>query len=56
MGKLHPMGIDDTVDKLHLMEGKKPTVRKSVHMAYERAMKHLSNVHEKRNFSPPSYI
>ncbi|KAF4094061.1 hypothetical protein AMELA_G00008910 [Ameiurus melas] len=56
VGKLHPMGIDDTVDKLHLMEGKKPTVRKSVHMAYERAMKHLSNVHEKRNFSPPSYI
>ncbi|MCI4390164.1 hypothetical protein PGIGA_G00119460 [Pangasianodon gigas] len=56
MGKLHPMGIDDTLDKLRLMEGKKPNVRKSVHMAYERAMRHLSHVHENMNFSPPSYI
>ncbi|GAA6100453.1 bromodomain and PHD finger-containing protein 3 isoform X1 [Tachysurus ichikawai] len=56
MGKLHPMGIDDTVDKRHLMEGKKPNVRKSVHTAYERAMRHLSRVHENMNFRPPSFI
>ncbi|KAG7319085.1 hypothetical protein KOW79_017559 [Hemibagrus wyckioides] len=56
IGKLHPMGIDDTVDKLHLMEGKKPNVRKSVLMAYERAMRHLSHVHENVNFRPSSFI
>lgn len=46
MNKLHPMGIDDTVDKLRLREGKKRNVRKSVSTAYERAMKHFSYVHE----------
>ncbi|XP_026858888.2 bromodomain and PHD finger-containing protein 3 [Electrophorus electricus] len=54
--KLHPMGIDDTVDKLRLLEGKKPNVRKSVHVAYERAMTHLSHVRENANFSPSPFI
>ncbi|XP_046730843.1 bromodomain and PHD finger-containing protein 3 isoform X3 [Silurus meridionalis] len=56
MGKLHPLGIDDAVDKLRLMEGKKPNVRKSVHLAYERAMKHLSLVHKNMNFNPTTFI
>lgn len=54
--KLHPMGIDDTVDKLRLTEGKKPNVRKSVHMAYERAMRHLRHVRSDMNFNPTSFI
>ncbi|KAI4875069.1 hypothetical protein NFI96_033361 [Prochilodus magdalenae] len=56
LDKLHPMGVDDTVDKLRLMEGKKRNVRKSVHMAYERAMTHLSHVRENADFSPSSFI
>lgn len=56
MSKLHPMGINDTEDKLLLMEGKKRNVRKSVHMAYQRAMRHFSYVHENMDFSPPSFI
>ncbi|XP_017580653.1 bromodomain and PHD finger-containing protein 3 isoform X1 [Pygocentrus nattereri] len=56
LDKLHPMGVDDTVDKLRLMEGKKRNVRKSVHMAYERAMTHLSHVRENADFSPSSFM
>ncbi|XP_072521637.1 bromodomain and PHD finger-containing protein 3 isoform X2 [Salminus brasiliensis] len=56
LDKLHPMGIDDTVDKLRLMEGKKRNVRKSVHMAYERAMTHLSHIRENADFSPSSFM
>lgn len=58
--KLLPMGMDDTVDKLRLMEGKKPSVRKSVHTAYNRAMIHLNHVinHVKGNltFNPSNFI
>ncbi|XP_071016619.1 bromodomain and PHD finger-containing protein 3-like [Oncorhynchus clarkii lewisi] len=58
--KLLPMGMDDTVDKLRLMEGKKPSVRKSVHTAYDRAMIHLNHVmnHAKGNlsFNPSNFI
>ncbi|CAB1314675.1 unnamed protein product [Coregonus sp. 'balchen'] len=58
--KLLPMGMDDTVDKLRLMEGKKPSVRKSVHTAYDRAMIHLNHVmnHVKGNlsFNPSNFI
>lgn len=54
--KLHHMGIDDTVDRLRLMEGKKPNVRKSVHTAYDRAMTHLSHVQENSSFNPSNFI
>lgn len=50
------MGIDDTVDKLRLMEGKKPSVRKSVHTAYDRAMVHLNHVRGNLNFTPSNFI
>ncbi|XP_077059640.1 bromodomain and PHD finger-containing protein 3 [Siphateles boraxobius] len=56
LDKLHHMGIDDTVDRLRLMEGKKPNVRKSVHMAYDRAMTHLSHVQENSTFNPSNFI
>ncbi|TNN84004.1 Bromodomain and PHD finger-containing protein 3 [Liparis tanakae] len=54
--KLLPMGLDDTVDKLRLMEGKKPSVRKSVHTAYDRAMVHLNHVRGNLNFTPSNFI
>ena len=54
--KLLPMGLDDTVDKLRLMEGKKPSVRKSVHTAYERAMAHLNHVRGNHDFNPSNFI
>lgn len=54
--KLLPLGMDDTVDKLRLMEGKKPSVRKSVHTAYDRAMVHLNHVRGNLNFAPSNFI
>uniref|UniRef100_A0A3B5M9D0 PWWP domain-containing protein n=1 Tax=Xiphophorus couchianus TaxID=32473 RepID=A0A3B5M9D0_9TELE len=54
--KLLPLGMDDTVDKLRLMEGKKPSVRKSVHTAYDRAMVHLNHVRRNLNFTPSNFI
>ncbi|XP_043978529.1 bromodomain and PHD finger-containing protein 3 isoform X3 [Gambusia affinis] len=54
--KLLPLGLDDTVDKLRLMEGKKPSVRKSVHTAYDRAMVHLNHVRRNLNFTPSNFI
>ncbi|XP_030632945.1 bromodomain and PHD finger-containing protein 3 [Chanos chanos] len=54
--KLHLLGMDDAVDKLRLMEGKKPNVRKSVHMAYDRAITHLRHVRSNVNFSPTDYM
>ncbi|XP_051967343.1 bromodomain and PHD finger-containing protein 3-like [Xyrauchen texanus] len=56
LDKLHHMGIDDTVDRLRLMEGKKTNVRKSVHMAYDRAMTHLNHVQENSTFNPSNFI
>ncbi|XP_065097311.1 bromodomain and PHD finger-containing protein 3 [Paramisgurnus dabryanus] len=56
LDKLHHMGNDDTVDRLRLMEGKKPNVRKSVHKAYDRAMTHLSHVQENSTFNPSNFI
>ena len=50
------MGMDDTVDKLRLMEGKKPSVRKSVHTAYDRAMIHLTHVRGNLTFNPSNFI
>ncbi|KAF7665702.1 hypothetical protein LDENG_00135210 [Lucifuga dentata] len=54
--KLLPLGIDDTADKLRLMEGKKPSVRKSVHTAYDRAIVHLNHVRGNLNFTPSNFI
>uniref|UniRef100_A0A3B4ZIZ5 Bromodomain and PHD finger-containing protein 3-like n=1 Tax=Stegastes partitus TaxID=144197 RepID=A0A3B4ZIZ5_9TELE len=54
--KLLSLGMDDTVDKLRLMEGKKPSVRKSVHTAYDRAMVHLNHVRGNLNFTPSTFI
>ncbi|KAF0034801.1 hypothetical protein F2P81_012559 [Scophthalmus maximus] len=54
--KLLPLGKDDTVDKLRLMEGKKPSVRKSVHTAYDRAIVHLNHVRGNLNFTPSNFI
>ena len=56
LDKLYRLGLDDTVDKLRLVEGKKPNVRKSVHTAYSRAITHLSHVRGNANFNPSSYI
>ncbi|KFU83531.1 Bromodomain and PHD finger-containing protein 3, partial [Chaetura pelagica] len=42
--KVYPLGVDDTVDKLKMMEGRKTSIRKSVQVAYDRAMVHLSRV------------
>lgn len=54
--KLLPLGADDTVDKLRLMEGKKPSVRKSVHSAYDRAIVHLNHVRRNLDFTPSNFI
>lgn len=54
--KLVSLGVDDTLDKLRLMEGKKPSVRKSVHMAYNRAIKHLNHVRGNIDFTPSNFI
>lgn len=54
--KLVPLGADDTLDKLRLMEGKKPSVRKSVHTAYNRAIKHLNHVRGNIDFTPSNFI
>ncbi|KFO92793.1 Bromodomain and PHD finger-containing protein 3, partial [Buceros rhinoceros silvestris] len=42
--KVYPLGVDDTVDKLKMLEGRKTSIRKSVQVAYDRAMLHLSRV------------
>ncbi|KFM03277.1 Bromodomain and PHD finger-containing protein 3, partial [Aptenodytes forsteri] len=42
--KVYPLGVDDTVDKLKMMEGRKTSIRKSVQVAYDRAMIHMSRV------------
>lgn len=42
--KVLPLGVEDTVDKLKMLEGRKTSIRKSVQVAYDRAMIHLSRV------------
>uniref|UniRef100_A0A8C1Q5L6 Bromodomain and PHD finger containing, 3b n=1 Tax=Cyprinus carpio TaxID=7962 RepID=A0A8C1Q5L6_CYPCA len=49
-GKVIPLGVDDTADKLRMMEGKKTSIRKSVQVAYDRAMIHLSRVRGDHGF------
>ncbi|XP_060788356.1 bromodomain and PHD finger-containing protein 3 isoform X1 [Neoarius graeffei] len=54
--KLLPLGVDDTTDKLRLMEGRKTSIRKSVQVAYDRAMIHLSRVRSDHGFIASSYL
>ncbi|XP_069706280.1 bromodomain-containing protein 1 isoform X2 [Phaenicophaeus curvirostris] len=43
--KMVPLGIDETIDKLKMMEGRNSGIRKAVRVAFDRAMNHLSRVH-----------
>ncbi|KAH0618774.1 hypothetical protein JD844_018238 [Phrynosoma platyrhinos] len=54
--KVLPLGVDDTVDKLKMMEGRKTSIRKSVQVAYDRAMIHLSRVRGDHPFVTPNYL
>ncbi|KAJ0064778.1 hypothetical protein NL108_013258 [Boleophthalmus pectinirostris] len=54
--KVTPLGIDDTADKLRMMEARKSSIRKSVQVAYDRAMIHQSRVSHSQGFVAPSYL
>ncbi|XP_072280400.1 bromodomain and PHD finger-containing protein 3-like [Pyxicephalus adspersus] len=54
--KLLPLGVDDTVDKLKMLEGRKPSIRKSVQVAYDRAMTHLNRVGYNHPFITTNYL
>ncbi|XP_051524560.1 bromodomain and PHD finger-containing protein 3-like [Myxocyprinus asiaticus] len=54
--KVTPLGVDDTADKLRMMEGKKTSIRKSVQVAYDRAMIHLSRVRGENGFVGSNYL
>uniref|UniRef100_A0A673XG83 Bromodomain and PHD finger containing 3 n=1 Tax=Salmo trutta TaxID=8032 RepID=A0A673XG83_SALTR len=54
--KVTPLGVDDTGDKLRMMEGRKTTIRKSVQVAYDRAMVHQSRVRRDQAFVPSNYL
>ncbi|XP_065505523.1 bromodomain and PHD finger-containing protein 3 isoform X2 [Caloenas nicobarica] len=54
--KVYPLGVDDTVDKLKMMEGRKTSIRKSVQVAYDRAMIHMSCVRGDHPFVTSSYL
>ncbi|XP_069094856.1 bromodomain and PHD finger-containing protein 3 isoform X3 [Pleurodeles waltl] len=54
--KVQPLGVDDTVDKLKMLEGRKTSIRKSVQVAYDRAMIHLSRVRGDHSFVTSSYL
>ncbi|XP_039199353.1 bromodomain-containing protein 1 isoform X2 [Crotalus tigris] len=43
--KMIPLGIDETIDKLKMMEGRNSSIRKAVRVAFDRAMNHLNRVH-----------
>ncbi|XP_017264958.1 peregrin [Kryptolebias marmoratus] len=42
--KLVPLGVDQELDKEKMLEGRKSNIRKSVSVAYHRAMQHRSKV------------
>ncbi|XP_019738423.1 bromodomain-containing protein 1 isoform X1 [Hippocampus comes] len=44
--KMVPLGMDKTIDKIKMMEGRTSSVRKAVQVAYSRAMNHLSIVRD----------
>lgn len=54
--KLIPLGMDDTADKLRMMEGRKTSIRKSVQVAYDRAMMHQSRVRGEHGFAGSNYL
>uniref|UniRef100_A0A3Q2UD42 Bromodomain and PHD finger containing 3 n=1 Tax=Fundulus heteroclitus TaxID=8078 RepID=A0A3Q2UD42_FUNHE len=54
--KLTPLGVDDTADKLRIMEGRKSSIRKSVQVAYDRAMIHQSRVTHNHCFVTSNYL
>ncbi|XP_068188283.1 bromodomain and PHD finger-containing protein 3 isoform X2 [Antennarius striatus] len=54
--KVTPLGIDDTADKLRIMEGRKSSIRKSVQVAYDRAMIHQSRVSHSQGFVVSNYL
>ena len=42
--KLVPLGVDQELDKEKMLEGRKSNIRKSVQVAYHRAMQHRNKV------------
>ncbi|KAM9705744.1 LOW QUALITY PROTEIN: bromodomain-containing protein 1 [Menidia menidia] len=44
--KMVPLGMDKTIDKIKMMEGRSSSVRKAVQVAFSRAMTHLSIVQD----------
>ncbi|XP_019126511.2 bromodomain and PHD finger-containing protein 3 isoform X2 [Larimichthys crocea] len=54
--KLTPLGVDDTADKLRIMEARKSSIRKSVQVAYDRAMIHQSRVSHNHGFVASNYL
>ncbi|XP_042191159.1 bromodomain-containing protein 1 isoform X2 [Callorhinchus milii] len=42
--KVVPLGIDETIDKIKMMEGRTSSIRKSVRIAFDRAMLHQCRV------------
>ncbi|XP_077941393.1 bromodomain and PHD finger-containing protein 3 isoform X2 [Gasterosteus aculeatus] len=54
--KVTALGVDDTADKLRIMEGRKSSIRKSVQVAYDRAMIHQSRVSHSHGFVASNYL
>ncbi|XP_069550099.1 bromodomain and PHD finger-containing protein 3 [Brachyistius frenatus] len=54
--KVTPLGADDTADKLRIMEGRKSSIRKSVQVAYDRAIIHQSRVSHNHGFVASNYL
>ncbi|XP_077450437.1 bromodomain-containing protein 1 isoform X2 [Stigmatopora argus] len=44
--KLVPLGMDKTIDKIKMMEGRTSGIRKAVQVAFKRAMNHLNIVRD----------
>uniref|UniRef100_A0AAY4DCJ0 Bromodomain containing 1 n=1 Tax=Denticeps clupeoides TaxID=299321 RepID=A0AAY4DCJ0_9TELE len=44
--KMVPLGIDKTIDKIKMMEGRTSSIRKAVQTAFNRAMNHLSLIQD----------
>lgn len=44
--KMVPLGMDKTIDKIKMMEGRTSSIRKAVQIAFSRAMNHLSIVRD----------
>ncbi|XP_056116350.1 bromodomain-containing protein 1 isoform X3 [Rhinichthys klamathensis goyatoka] len=44
--KMVPLGIDKTIDKIKMMEGRTSAIRKAVQTAFNRAMNHLTHVQD----------